>query len=128
VREVLAVYQTHALRESVIIDPELYHTIPDCGIDEDWPFALSVSPAVRLVRGLTGIKLYYLAGYKVGEVPADLASACLELAAWNQARYRGKRIGITGNIRGAGKDGEHLEVSMPENVRQLLEPYRRVLI
>jgi hypothetical protein len=32
---------------------------------------------------------------------------------------------MTGNIRGNGKDGEHLEASMPENMRQLLEPYRR---
>jgi hypothetical protein len=41
------------------------------------------------------------------------------------SRYRGRRIGMTGNVRGNGKDGEHLEVSMPENVRLLLEPYRR---
>jgi hypothetical protein len=44
--------------------------------------------------------------------------------AWNMTRYRGRRIGMTGNLRGSGKDGEHLESSMPENVRQLLEPYR----
>jgi hypothetical protein len=134
VREILVVYETHALRESAIIEPELYHTIPDCGIDEDWPYTLSVSPAVRLIRGLSGIKLHYWAGYKMtedwapSEVPADLASACLELAAWNHVRYRGKRIGVTGSIRGSGKDGEHLEASMPENVRQLLEPHRRVLL
>ncbi|MCL2411634.1 MAG: hypothetical protein FWC97_08330, partial [Treponema sp.] len=36
-------------------------------------------------------------GYKAGDVPADLASACLELAAWNMNRYRGRRIGVTGN-------------------------------
>jgi hypothetical protein len=40
-------------------------------------------------------------------------------------RYRGRRIGMTGNLRGSGKDGEHLESSMPENVRQLLESYKR---
>jgi hypothetical protein len=134
VRELLAVYQTHALRESIIIENDLCHTIPDCGIDEECPFTLSVSPAIRLVRGLSGIKLYYWAGFKTAEVwapggaRADLASACLELAAWNHARYRGRRIGITGSIQGAGKDGEHLEASMPENVRQLLEPYRRKTI
>ena len=36
---------------------------------------------------------------------------------------QGRRIGMTGNIRGVGKEGEHLEMSMPENVRYLLEPY-----
>jgi hypothetical protein len=72
-----------------------------------------------------GIRVRYLAGYAADKAPADLASACLELAAWNMSRYRGRRIGMTGNVRGSGKDGEHLEASMPENVRQLLEPYRR---
>jgi hypothetical protein len=37
----------------------------------------------------------------------------------------GRWIGMTGNVRGSGKEGEHLEGSLPENVRQLLEPYRR---
>jgi hypothetical protein len=124
-REVLAVYQTHALKEAVIVEPGLYHTTPDCGELRDIPCCLSVSPALRLVRGLSGVKALYRAGYSAGKVPADLASACLELAAWNMTRYRGRRIGMTGNVRGSGKDGEHLEASMPENVRLLLEPYRR---
>jgi hypothetical protein len=113
------------LKESIIVEPDFYHIIPDCGELEDIPFCLSVSPATRLVRDLSGIKVHYRAGYVPGKVPADLASACLELAAWNMSRYRGRRIGMTGNVRGNSKDGEHLEASMPENVRQLLEPYRR---
>jgi hypothetical protein len=132
--QLYAVYQTHALREAVIVEPDFYHTIPDCGEPENVPFCLSVSPALRLVRELSGLKVHYRAGYvcgKVGDpygVPADLASACLELAAWNMSRYRGRRIGMTGNVRGNGKDGEHLEASMPENVRELLEPYKRRII
>jgi len=47
---------------------------------------------------------------------------------WNFQRYKGRRVGLTGNIRGGGKDGEHFEMSMPENVRQLLEPYKRKTI
>jgi hypothetical protein len=131
VREILAVYQTHALKEATIVDPELYHTIPECPETkfprelEDIPFTLSVSPAIRLVRDLSGLKVHYRAGYSPGKVPPDLASACLELAAWNMSRYRGRRIGMTGNVRGSGKDGEHLEISIPEQVRHLLEPYQR---
>ncbi|MDR0583511.1 MAG: hypothetical protein LBG57_04075 [Treponema sp.] len=125
VREILAVYQTQALKESIIVEPDFYHTIPECGEPENIPFCLSVSPALRLVRDLSGLKVHYRAGYVPGKAPADLASACLELAAWNMSRYRGRRIGMTGNVRGRGQDGEHLEASMPENVRQLLEPYRR---
>jgi hypothetical protein len=133
VREVLAVYQIHALKEAISepevrLEPDLYHTVPDCEELENIPFSLSVSPALRLVRDLSGLKAHYRAGYASGKAPPDLASACLELAAWNLARYRGRRIGMTGNIRGSGKEGEHLEVSMPENVRQLLEPYRRRVI
>jgi hypothetical protein len=80
------------------------------------------------MRGVSVLKVCYWAGYEAGEVPLDLASACLELAALNMSRYRGRRIGMTGNVRGSGKDGEHLETSMPENVKQLLEPYKRWVI
>jgi hypothetical protein len=75
-----------------------------------------------------------LSRYILGKAPADLASACLELAVWNMTRYRGPPprsgflIGMTGNVRGNGRDGEHLEASMPENVRHFLESYKRRVI
>jgi hypothetical protein len=108
-----------------LVDPKHYYCLPDEGIQEDIPFSLVLRPPFRLSQEEMGIRVRYLAGYVCGNVPADLATACLELAAWNMSRYKGRRIGMTGNIRGNGKDGEHLEASMPENVRQLLEPYRR---
>jgi hypothetical protein len=114
-----------------LVDPKHYYCLPDEGIHEDIPFSLVLRPPFRLVREEMGIQVRYLAGYVPGKagdpcgVPTDLASACLELAAWNMSRYRGRRIGMTGNVRGSGKDGEHLEASIPENVRLLLEPYRR---
>jgi uncharacterized phiE125 gp8 family phage protein len=116
------------------VDPQHYYCLPDEGAHEDIPFSLVLRPPFRLAREEMGIQIRYLAGYSMGKagdscgVPADLAAACLELAAWNMSRYRGRRVGMTGNIRGNGKDGEHLEASMPENVRQLLEPYRRRVI
>jgi hypothetical protein len=110
------------------IDPKHYYCLPDEGIYEDIPFSLVLRPPLRLSREEMSIKVRYLAGYAPGKAPPDLASACLELAGWNMARYRGRRIGITGAVRGSGKDGEHLESSMPENVRGLLEPYRRKTI
>jgi len=125
VSKVLAVY---ALGNSEILEPEFYHVVPDCGTIEDIPYSLSLSPALLRYRGLKVIKIVYWAGYTPDKAPADLASACMELAAWNMNRYRGRRIGMTGNIRGSGRDGEHFEMSMPENVRSLLEPYRRKLI
>jgi hypothetical protein len=134
VREVLAVYVMGAFGETgEPLEPDFYRVIPDLEGEtgegpEDTVYSLSLSPALSRSRGFTAIKAAYRAGHGCGEAPADLASACLELAAWNISRCRGRRIGMTGNVRGVGKDGEHLEASMPENVRQLLEPYRRKVI
>jgi hypothetical protein len=133
VREVLAVYILGDFSDTGdLLEPELYRVIPDFeeieGPPEDTVYSLSFSPALNRSRGLSAVKAVYRAGYACGEAPPDLASACLELAAWNMSRYRGRRIGMTGNVRGSGKDGEHLEASMPENVRLLLEPYRRRVI
>jgi hypothetical protein len=137
---VLKVLTVHATKAGVVlqgeplfspenlVDLKHYYCLPDEGIREDIPFSLVLHPPFRLVREEMGIKARYLAGYSTGKAPPDLASACLELAAWNMSRYRGWRIGMTGNVRGSGKDGEHLELSMPENVRGLLEPYRRRML
>jgi hypothetical protein len=111
-----------------ILEPDFYNVIPDCGSDCDFPFSLSLSRAIQRYSGISSIKAVYWAGYSKGCVPTDLAAACLELASWNMNRYRGRRVGMTGNIKGAGKEGEHFEMSMPENVRCLLEPYRRKTI
>jgi hypothetical protein len=131
VREVLAVYALGSFGETgEVIEPEFYRVIPDLEAEtgegpEDTVYSLSLSPALNRGRGLGAVKAVYRAGYGCEEIPPDLASACLELAAWNMARYRGRRIGMTGAVRGKGADGEHLESSMPENVRLLLEPYKR---
>ena len=152
VSRVLAVY---LIGSGELLEPDFYSVIPDCGTDYDLPFRLSLSRAIQRQSGISSIKAVYWAGYVVEPhpcgstttefatqtppeametaasmppVPADLSSACLELASWNMNRYKGRRVGMTGNVRGGGKDGEHFELSMPENVKQLLEPYRRKTI
>jgi hypothetical protein len=132
VRSILGVW-VNRFTEPEHLLPEQYHCIPALADDNQsdlypYPFSLTFTPAVKLRRGEGAVKVHYWAGYTIGKVPPDLASACMELAAWNFNRYRGKRIGITGAVRGKGADGEHLEPSMPEQVRLLLEPYRRRLI
>jgi len=124
VTEVLAV---SLFDTSEILEPDLYCVIPDCGTDVDIPFDISLSPAVGRLR-FSAIKVIYYAGYEKENIPADLSAACLELASWNFNRYKGRRIGMSGNIRGAGVQGEHFEMSIPENVKILLEPYRRRII
>jgi hypothetical protein len=140
VREVLSVHVDgrHLFEAVSLINPEHYYCIPepstnaegggsplDEGVFDDLPFSLVIRPPSGLSREEHAIRVRYAAGYSQGRAPADLASACLELAAWNMARYRGRRIGMTGAVRGKGADGEHLEMSIPENVRGLLKPYRR---
>jgi hypothetical protein len=120
VSEVLSVY---VLNSGEIIEPEFYRVIPDCGSDIDLPFAVELSPAYKYYRALTAVKVVYKSGYVLGKFPADLASACMELAGWNLNRYRGRRVGMTGNIRGAGKEGEHFELSMPENGNSRVRKY-----
>jgi hypothetical protein len=101
VREVLAVYALGDFVETgEIIEPDLYRVVPDLEGEtgegpEETVYSLSLSPALMRGRGLPAVKAVYRAGYGGGDacspygVPADLASACLELAAWNMARYRG---------------------------------------
>jgi hypothetical protein len=125
VREVLALYVLYHTAEPELVEPEFYGLYPEIEERLDIPHELRLSPALGRLPGVSAFKAVYRAGYRQGKAPADLASACLELAAWNIARYRGRRIGMTGNVRGSGKDGEHLETAIPENVRLLLEPYRR---
>jgi len=151
VSEVLGLFQ-HGNNE--IIEPDFYNVIPDCGIDYDIPFSIELSPAVTRLRCKT-FKVIYWSGYVVNPppcgfttsefasqtppkaldtaasmplIPADLSAACLELASWNMSRYKGRRVGMSGNIKGAGVQGEHFEMSIPENVRILLEPYKRRVI
>jgi hypothetical protein len=128
VREILSLYVHFHFDEPDFVEPDLYEVIPDCAEMEDVPHLIRLSPALRRLQGVSFFRAVYSAGYDRGSVPADLASACMELAMWNFNRYKGRRIGLTGNVRGNGKDGEHFENSMPENVRKLIEPYKRVLI
>jgi hypothetical protein len=66
VREIMTVQHIHTLKETIIVDPELCHTEPEIGTVEDIPFCLSVSPAVGLVRGLSGLRVLYRAGSRRG--------------------------------------------------------------
>ena len=108
-----------------IINGIVLGTIPDFTSNIDVPFLIELASIAKNYRALKYIQVTYRAGYTAGNVPPDLASACLELAAWNMSRYRSRRIGMTGSVR---KDGEHLEMVMPQNVKALLEPYRRKTI
>ena len=128
VRKILSVHGMYHLGHPDLIEPEMYTLVPDEQALEDVPYTVVLSPITKCLMSIAAVRVKYRAGYSPGNVPLDLAAACMELAAWNMNRYRGRRIGMTGNIRGNGKDGEHFELSMPMQVRELLDPYRRKVI
>jgi hypothetical protein len=136
VQKVFAVYmRIPGEKEMALLESDFYSIEPEPGTAFDTPASLVLSPALRVMRCEKSLRVVYKTGYVAGKaagtpnaVPADLAAACLELASWNLTRYKGRRIGMTGNVRGSGKDGEHLEMGMPENVKSLLRPYRRGMI
>jgi hypothetical protein len=114
VSSILAVYffgtGDRGLGTGEILEPDFYRVTPSCGIDMDLPFAIELSPAVKKLR-CKAVKVFYWAGYPVKKIPADLSSACVELASWNLNRYRTKNIGMASNVRGKGREGEHFETS-----------------
>jgi hypothetical protein len=59
VSKVLAVY---TLNNNEILEPEFYGIIPDCSLDNDIPFSISLSPALRLYNNFNTIKAVYWAG------------------------------------------------------------------
>ena len=139
VRNVVSVYALYHFDQPDLLEPEFYELAPDKNSFENVPYMVVLSPAITRLRSLAAFRVVYRAGYRqmnnekwnTGDdderfvVPPDLGAACLELAGWNFARYRGKRIGVIGNTRG---NTEHFEMSMPLRVRELLEPYKRITI
>jgi len=133
VREIISIYCDRVSSAGMVINNEglieqaFYRPMIGNGYKEEIPFELLLSSSLK-PYGLSFIKVTYSAGYEHDSVPSSLRAACLELASWNFNRYKGKRIGMSGNIRGSGVQGEHFELSIPENVKALIEPYRRKVI
>ncbi len=109
-----------------IVEPDFYSVIPDCGTDVDMPFEIHLSPAIEKLY-CDYLRVIYKAGYSHSDIPSDLKAACLELAAWNMNRYKSKQIGFKqmSNEKLARSNGSGFEMSMPENVKSLLEPHKR---
>ena len=128
VHKIISIFALFHYGQPEIIEPDFYKIVPYEKSLENIPYMVIFSPAILRLKSLAAYRVIYRSGYRVGDVPDDLQAACMELAAWNLNRYRSKRIGMTGNIKGSVKEGEHFEMSMPENVRTLLEPYRRKTI
>jgi hypothetical protein len=64
----------------------------------------------------------YTAGYLEDEIPEDLKAAAAELVEWNFKRLSNRQIGEV-NLKYGQRT--QLSTSMPEHVRELIEPYKR---
>ncbi len=129
VREVLQISYEKRKVKHEIIEPDFYSVFPDCGTDLDIPFEIHLSSAIETLH-CDSLRVIYEAGYSCADVPADLKAACLELAMWNFNRYKSKQIGVKqmSNEKLARSNGSGFEMSMPENVKNLLEPYKRKIL
>jgi uncharacterized phiE125 gp8 family phage protein len=124
VRKVVSLSALHIGTPPEILKSDLYRLDP-IGKLENIPYQVILSPLVsRRYGGKTPLKAVYKAGYSCADVPADLKAACLELAMWNMKRYK-QRAGRSEQLAMKKEQGE---MSLPENVRMLLEPYRRKTI
>jgi uncharacterized phiE125 gp8 family phage protein len=126
VTEVLMISSLYFNKELEVIEPEFYH-IELADELENIPYQISLSPSLRRMRGVTALKVIYKAGYNSAAVPADLKSACLELGSWNFNRYKSRKIGVINNEKSISNN-VGFEMSLPENVKSLIEPYRRKVI
>lgn len=75
------------------------------------------------LRGRGNVKVVYVSGYTLANVPADLRLACLRWCATVNQRYTHKRHDIqTQTTRDLTTT--FLNRDMPEDVRQLLDPHK----
>jgi hypothetical protein len=91
----------------------------------DRPYFLHVHKARGASEKDRQVVVEYMSGYKPDEMPLQVQQACVELVAWNYARHKERKIGVKGSEK---RGGEHYESAMPENVKGLLERWRRKTI
>jgi hypothetical protein len=125
VRDITSVYfdLTRHFTEETKLFPSQYDFTPDPEGLADVPGTLRIITDETLPLGRKCVKIVYHAGFMNDEIPADLQMAVIELVAWNYARIRTKQVGVKASV--TGRDAPDLESSIPENVKQLLEPFRR---
>jgi uncharacterized phiE125 gp8 family phage protein len=98
--------------------PFFYDLSPEAGTLANAPHILRPLLPDYVLSG-RAVRVKYIAGWRVPDVPPDLKEACLELTAWKYQRHNMRLSGV------AGKGAAAFENRMPERVRELLEPYRR---
>jgi len=112
--------------ETRLADNAWYCATVPYDVLEDMPAVLIFDPFHSLPVGRQIIRIEYTAGYPLEQMPEDLKLATVELVAWELRRVKSKQIGVSGLVPTSGRmERTVLEMQMPANVREMLEPYRR---
>jgi len=112
--------------ETKLADNAWYCATVPYDVFEDLPGVLIFDPFLSLPTGHRIIRVEYTAGYPFEQIPEDLKLATVELVAWELRRVKSKQIGVSGLVPTSGRmERTVLEMQMPANVREMLEPYRR---
>lgn len=72
--------------------------------------------------GLRNIRVVYVAGYALADVPAELQHAVVEVVAWIQRRAVGNQIGLSSH--GYGDESTTYELTPPTSAQRVFESYR----
>jgi len=112
--------------ETKLADNAWYCATVPYDVFEDLPAVLIFDSFLSLPIGRRIIRIDYTAGYPLEQMPEDLKLATEELVAWELRRVKSKQIGVNGLVPTSGRmERSVLEMQMPANVREMLEPYIR---
>lgn len=109
--------------EETIVNTDYYKCfIPYSEDDRETPSEIILAEGYLFPKGRNNIEIIYKAGYLDEEMPEDLKTAVIELVEWNYKRLKNRQIGET-NLKYGEKT--QLETTIPKNIRDLLDPYKR---
>jgi hypothetical protein len=113
--------------EEFVVNPELF-TLDNPALQNctEQPARIRLNEDYLFPRGRNNIHITYTAGYAADDMPAPLKMALAEMVGWSLKRMRARQIGMSGltNSKRA-KEWPVTDKTMPDHVKDLLEPYRR---
>ena len=77
-------------------------------------------------KGQQNIKVLYTAGYNSETLPDDLQMAVCETVSWLYKRMKARQIGVTQLVDERNRASRFTyDKTLPDHVREILEPYRK---
>jgi len=102
------------------------------GYDDDYVKIQSLGYLKKIsgvwARGNQNIKISCTAGYKLANVPGDLQLACMKQVAFEFQQYVQKNWGESSRSFGDGSTSMFREITLLEDVKEILNRYRAVQI